>query len=543
MPEDNEIQQNKPSFWNKMPIKLSIIGAHYNDLNGTVIINHSYDLDSIIRIRHHNRMKVQLELVEPPLVKMVLSPIEDTHVRESNPRFNYGRDHDLFVGAGSSEGNRYRGFLRFRIDSIPLDKKIKKATLVLHRLNSRPAIPIGLYDIPVGEIWTEYGLTWGNQPSQGALIKTYDSGTYAGLNEIDLTSYIEEWYEGRREHNGFMLRTLDEFAVGAYKQYGSRESDLFPSLEIEYYDPVVYSIKKEEIRSSVFIVGLGSKVIESSVVVSNYLETQDVPGSVFVRDPYEPSVEDLGSSVHVSRDTLPCSMVIVQSDREDMPSRVMIRLNAADDLKSLVQISKPEIPVSIYIRPHFDLEALLFVFGSMAEDLSFSVTVNTPERQGSIIVRPYIDMAGTLEVRGAGCSTFPSYIMVNTPDKDCSVIVRSYRDFSGAVTIRSAQNDDLPSSLFVISDFINSSVTVRIDGEHHLSSSFLVRAVGDADLLSTVLPRVVEDLDLMFSLKILKPAEHELSSTVIPRIRHADDIDSSVEISEDKQDEMYCFIM
>jgi hypothetical protein len=555
------------SFENKLTGKVLVIGAGANDLPGSVSINFPADLNSSltvraespsditssvhvkysdledlpssvqlalpadlpssVRVRPHNKMTGIVEVVEPPVIKVQLSPIEDTYAREDMPKLNYGRDHDMFVGTNWS-GYKYRSFLRFAIDSIPQSKKIKSATLVLKLLNSRPAIPIGIYDVPQGEFWTEYGLTWDNQPQQGTLIKSYDSGQYAGEVRIDLTSYVSEWYEGGRSHNGFMLKALDEYALGKYKQYGTRESDSAPYLEIEYYDPTVYSFKRDDLKGSVFVFGRGESDLVGSVVINSYVDNSDLDGSVTVRDPKIPVEDDLPSSIGVNRDTLPSSVFVFLVGQGDLDSSVTVRNPGLEDVDGSVIVNRPELDGSVKVNPYSDLESSVYVKGFESTDLGSTVVVNAPEREGSVYVRPYSDIDGSVVVRPADESYLESSIVVNAPEREGSVYVKPYTDLEGSLTSRVLGESDLSWSIFIRSEYLASVVRVRRTSEQDIESSLVVREAGESDLPGSVIPRIPDDVDLNSTVAVRQEFNEDIPSSVIPRVVGALDIPSSV---------------
>lgn len=549
-----------------LPSTVDVKFSTHTDLLSTVRTGHSLDLPSSVRVRPHNKMSGLVEIVEPPVFTVKLSPVEDTYVRDDMPKLNYGNDHDMFVGA-SAGGVLYRSFLRFDIAAVPKQNTIKKATLVLGRLNSRPAIPVGIYEVPSGETWTEYGLTWDNQPGIGNLIKTYDSGIYAGTTLVDLTSFITEWYNGSRDHNGFILKSLQEEAAGLFKQYGTRESDHVPYIEIEYYDPHIFSYGKQDLPSSVFVVSAGQSDLLSSVVVQGYDGKDDLASSVTVRDPKIPVDDDLPSSVAVTRDYLPSSLFVKLRGDYDITSSVAVRVKDADDILGQVFVNKPEIVGGVHVRPYTDLDSKVSVTYKGDEDLIGTVAVNSPEINGKVEVTPYADLSSSIVVKGFNDDDLISSVAVNSPELVSQVEVPAYDDLGGSVAVRQSLDDDLvgsvavtrpdlicsvyvgasadlkgsvtprvkgrdeiTGSVFVVSGHINSQVTVRRMLEKDLDSSLYVWGIYNEDISSSVIVRVTENDDLPSSVRVRRATETDLKGSVIPRILSADDIPSTVEV-------------
>lgn len=511
----------------------SVVNIKYRgveDLPSTVQPALSSDLHSSVSVRPHNRMSGIVEVVEPPVIVAEFSPIEDTYVREDMPKLNYGRDGDQFVGTNWN-GTRYRTLLRFDISDLPADKRIKKATLVLELLNSRPSIPIGVYEIPVGQEWTEYGVTWDSQPSYGTLIKSYDSGVYAGRTEVDLTSYVTELYEGKREHNGLMLKSLIENTLGSYKQYGTRETEdenLRPKLIVEYYDPTVFSYKRDDLRWSVFVIANNKSELDSSVVVAGYVEEDDLPGSITVRDPMAPVSDDLPSVIGVTRDELPSYVWVLGSDHVD--SSVIVRNTSVLELESTVGVSRGEVPSEVYVRYYEDLESYVYAKARENNDLDSYVIVNVKEREGSVYVRFYDDLDSTVEPRVADDKDLDGVVGVTRDELPSQVHVRWYDDLESYIQPRAYLNSDLDSSVWVRSEFFAGSVIVRVEDYSEMPFTVTARETDSEDLDSRILPRVPFDHDLEGTVEVRLTDQDDVPGTVIPRVVGASDLSTTVEV-------------
>ncbi|WP_047841721.1 DNRLRE domain-containing protein [Paenibacillus sp. VT-400] len=514
---------------NKMTGQVLVIGNTDNDMPSIVQPRLYNDLLSSVKVRPHSKMSGLVEIMEPPAITVRLSPIEDTYARQDMPKLNYGYDHDTFVGA-KSNGQLYRTFMRYDISSIPKDKKIKSVKLKLHLLNSLPAIPIAMYDVAKGEKWNEYGLTWDNQPAVRDLIKTYDGGTYAGETDVDLLTYVTEWYEGKRQHNGFSLRALSEAMPGRFKQYGTRESDLTPVLEITYFDPTVYSYNRSELRSSVYVVGLKDYDLVSSIVVAGYAGEYYLNGSVTVRDPKTPVRHEIPSSVAVNRNYLPSSVFVMGTGEKEINASVSVRVGDGDGLVSSVIVNRRYIDGEVYVKPHEDMDSTVVVKGKMEDDSYGSVIVNAPNREGSVYVRPYSDLSTTLTIRSEDYDELYGSVIVSVPEREGSVYVRSYTDLDGFVNPRIMGDDWLSSSVFVISEIINSLVIVRQSDVSDMLSFVFPRVPDKTDLDGSVISKVPKDSDLPSSVAIRNDQFYDLDGSVIPCILTASDIPSNVEV-------------
>lgn len=133
-------------------------------------------------------------------------PTADSYVHDDNPTENYGGEERLHVASlGDFEVDVRRTYLQFDLGVIPDGATVLGAELDLY-----------LDDVPdstgseatlqaVDGNWTEFGLTWNNQPT---LEGFYDQLTFndsPGYKTWDATVLANEWVNNQRENDGLAL--------------------------------------------------------------------------------------------------------------------------------------------------------------------------------------------------------------------------------------------------------------------------------------------------------------------------------------------------
>lgn len=563
----------EPRF-NDIASRLSVVYAGISDLPISAQIRVHDDLPSLLVVRPKNKMTGIVEIIEPPVFVKRISPIKDAFIRTGFPKFNYGTEQDMFVGRTGS-GELFRSLIQFNELGIPADKEIKKAEIVFHQLNQHFAQDIAIYEIDDGQEWTETGVTWDNQPTANKLLTTFRSPTNQGEIRIDVTEYVKDWLKGNVKHNGFLLKALDETQY-AYKQFGTRESpDYPPYLEVQYFDPTVYSYGRSQIRSTVNVVGAGTSDVPSKINVRPVVWDNDVPATININDP-----RNLPSSIAVNSPQLPSSIRVVFHREDDVASKVLIRLGGQDqivgktvinkpvlpsevyvkykynlessvfivhanrqDLISTIKVNRPDISGTINVRPYYDITLTITVRGAVDEDLQGSIAVNSPNLYGSVYVVPYDDLSSSVVVKGVQDSDLDSTIAINKPDLVSRIFVIPYYDINSNVKVRSSSKDDLVSGIFVVSNNLRSSLTVRVEGRVEIPSSAYVRAVGEADLPADILPRVVGHSNLESRFAIRTDGTKDLNSKLLPRVRGGADLETTILVAEDNIYFPYAYIM
>ena len=117
---------------------------------------------------------------------MVLAPVADAHVEESNPDRNFGRDSILQVKTQNDSDNDRIAYLRFSFAGLGFSKAI----LRLYGRSAGGAPKQTL--LSVSDLaWSETAITWKNRPGLGTARGTVPMTTTAKYREWDVTAALQ----------------------------------------------------------------------------------------------------------------------------------------------------------------------------------------------------------------------------------------------------------------------------------------------------------------------------------------------------------------
>lgn len=170
---------------------------------------------------------------------------KDCVTMSNQPNTNFNGD-ALAVCYNSAENLYVASLVYFNISSIPATATITSAYLYLYCFSE----PYGNVSLRIGRLasspsWTETGVTWNNMPygETPPAFKYFPvvSGTW---NEYDVEEFVDAWYAGTYNNNGFQLFTTTNGTLAMFYERGAGSS-WAPYLEIRYrmrlYDGEVYT--------------------------------------------------------------------------------------------------------------------------------------------------------------------------------------------------------------------------------------------------------------------------------------------------------------
>ena len=108
-----------------------------------------------------------------------LSAKADTYTRADAPRRNFGTS--ARFSAQGSRGYQRHGFVKFRVPAMPPGAVITSATLRAFAKSAAAGPGVAIH--PVGNQWTEAGLTWQTEPAPGERLAI--SGAYPSQSWVD----------------------------------------------------------------------------------------------------------------------------------------------------------------------------------------------------------------------------------------------------------------------------------------------------------------------------------------------------------------------
>jgi hypothetical protein len=166
---------------------------------------------------------------------------KDAHVYDGYTSHNFGDVAMLLAGAKTS--GTYRSYLEFEIDSLPENAVITSAKLGLYYVHNFPGLAAEIGAYTVQGAWTEYDITWDNQPAFAAVPEySYtvpDQPTY-DFRYWYITDLVKGWRDGSITNYGVMLKATDESSDEAWTGFQSSDymtATEHPKLIISYFDP------------------------------------------------------------------------------------------------------------------------------------------------------------------------------------------------------------------------------------------------------------------------------------------------------------------
>lgn len=539
---------------NQMEGKLLLIAKSESDLHGSLQLSLISDLTGTIRIRPYNKMEGIVEIERPPSFTTKLYPIKDSFIRSDSPKLNYGSYEDMFVG--NMDGwIVYRSLMQFDTDTLPKSMYINKAELVLTGLNISKQTQIQAHEIK--EDWLENSVTWANQPGTNGSLFSFSSGNKLGELRINVKALLDAWYKGEKENKGILFKSLNE-ALSGYKALTTRENKIKPYIEVEYFNPNVYSYGRTTLRGSIDVWATGNKDLRSSLTVFSRNVDSELPGSIEINDP-----KSLNGSIVINKPNLPSSLIVGRRGEldlhgsllvkrvvpgEDFDSSIHIRENAYHDFPSslLPRFSSGDtLESSIDVAVTADLDSSISVRGEIGQDLPSSIAVHhTSDLGGGITVHHIDDLPSSVEVRTVIESSLPGQLMVHyLNDLESSIHVMYRSELESSIFVRAQDSSSLPSEITVhyASDFPSS---INVHHANDLSSRLLVKYAGRSELAGQLtvfqhsfLPSSlrVNSPYLKGALKVKVEEVNSLPASLFTRALGAEDLESFLYVKASDQ--------
>lgn len=177
---------------------------------------------------------------------VVLQPVADATVDQSQPNLNFGSDQQLNFGKDFTYTPTFtvwflRGHLLFDTSPLAGGPVPQRARLFWYQATASAAgcLPVDLFAVTAP--WGENTVTWNTKPSHAALpsASACVGDSFApGWKQFDVTTLVQGWIDGSVPNFGVVIRDPSESQAGAARPgFGhSRESTsvaLRPYLEID----------------------------------------------------------------------------------------------------------------------------------------------------------------------------------------------------------------------------------------------------------------------------------------------------------------------
>ncbi|ALA07182.1 hypothetical protein SECTIM467_52 [Brevibacillus phage SecTim467] len=568
-----------------------ILGTGDNDVVSGIDVKQVSNLPSVLGVAPSNPMTAIVDIQQPARITDAITAKRDAFIREGLPKLNYGGEQTLSVGHSATRREVFRSLIGFDIQniiSLNSDYKLEKIVLKLkHSIGRTPTIPLELR--AVSGTWTEYGVTWNNQPLSGDVVSVggFDANDEKGFITFNITPFINQAKEQGIGVVDFYLRAVDE--SDSVVQFFSIEAglSLAPTIEYTYFDEVVRSTGRSNLDSEILVMHpreldlLGrinvhkhpgfddtdSKIMvtpsgkrfenfPSRIIVSRpemsvkgtirRTEWTGITTQMFVR---EAGLHDIDvCTVTVSKPSLPSSMYVLY--RDDAPSQLNVRVWEEDDLFSWGLVNTRERPATINVRPYVSLNSKITVRRNIDNDLKSVFSVSERVRVGHIYVLYRSNLLSSVTAQGGDNSNISSSIIANQVQLSGMLKVNPYYDFKCRIAVRYSKLTTINGELFVsrpqmagsifpiIHNSLDGSITVRQNAGGELQSSIyalnrsnipsLIEICGASKILSSI---HVLSGNLFSRISIPRYDNEDVLFNFIVRQKMASDVDSQINVA------------
>lgn len=531
-----------------------------NQRKASLLVPFRVNLNSSIVVIPKNKMTATVEIIEPPIYELELSPIKDAFIRSGIPTLNYGTEQMIVVGRNNEQKESYRSLLGFDLSSMPNNAIVQDVHLQVYNIVDRNSShQVGVYS--AASDWTETGVTWDTQPAIEDILDIQDIGTIKGYRSFDVTEKVNEWLSGA-VNNGLILKAIDENVSGV-DQFYSRESAFNkPKLIIRYKQDIIYSFGRLPLESSVFVYAVGSKDILGSVNVRQFDDERDMPSQIHVKN-YNWMLE---GELTVSRPNVVSTIQIRRDDRSILDGSVIVGQKGTTFLENELVVSRPFLVSSVGVKFATILQAEIIVRANEFDTLNSKIIVSKPEIQGRLIVvqNDMDDLESLITVKRINESRIQGFILVTRPSLPSHLIVQQTdQEFiTGIAIVVQSKDSDIPSTAsisrrdvlsnlsVVYSSIIQGSITVRQSDKSSIDGNLnvLYRKNINGSLRVVHATRIPGSLDVLSgylagSVVIPYRANRDWIGRVTVRVRTISEIPSTVMVGGDNIPGSYVFIL
>lgn len=487
---------------------------------------------------NENFMTGIIETIPPPRKIVTLNPLKDAFIRLFRPRVNYGTKKELVIGKEPLNGDIFRSLIEFDLSSIPKGLEITKAVLKLN-LMSEEYDNSSLSFYVAEERWDEQGVTWTNQPKATELICSIIP---SGDITIDIFSVVQDWYNGEKENYGIFIKSTNEDLNGV-KKYYAKESDKQPILEIEYYDPVVYSYADIKMNSFFNVRNTSIKDLTCSFQIITKTQMNNLSSSFDIRNP-----SYIFSKIIVVQNNITSTLTVRRIEKNNLISNVIVREESVDELEGKITVSHPIIYSTINVINQFSFPSKITVRNYGEKTLSSYLLVSNPNINSKLFVKNHNNLLSNVKIRNYQVSIINSEFVVSNPNINSRLFVTNYNNLLSSVTVQNHNLSMINSKFIVSRSILPSSFSIKNINE--LISSF---TVSKRILNSLFIVRRTENIDLSSNFTVISTQQVSSKIIVTPSlnipsyfiVRHTDEFElfSTLQVSVSSTYYAYAFIL
>lgn len=449
---------------NSKEAEINVVYGDYSDIGAEIQPIIHNEISTEIDIRPGNRMWALYNIQEPPKLEEIFNPVQDSFTR-SNTQYesiNYGSNSSLAVGRTVDDS--YDSFIKFDFDDWNPSYVITDTKLRLHYSGT---IPSGteLELFTVDESWSEYGITYLNQPKpESFIVSDYTNNESARYIEFDFKDITVNWVKNNVANNGFVIRLSNE-NPDTILMFRARESNRPPELTITYYDNRIYSSGRSQASAELFVWQIGDSDTRAEVTVGSVVENRDTLTEIYVHRYEDPVDFDVESEITVSKPNVWSEVIVSIDDEYDVEAELVVRSDTLDSRKEAeITVSKPDVWSEIFVSSIDSIDTEINVRRNEESDKLVEISVTRKEILTEITPRPYehSDVNTEINVKAVFESETLTEISVTRPDIHTEINVRAVEesDMETEVFVRVEEESETLTEIIVSKPDIYTEITV-----------------------------------------------------------------------------------
>jgi hypothetical protein len=428
-------------------------------------------VNATIEVNPHNSMYAIADILQPPLLTKEFETVKDATVRSGldYQTLNYGTEPSMMVGCKNSE--EFEAYIDFNIQ-LPQNVLIQDARLKLYFVgNYTSGLNIKLYS--VDREWSEYALTYRNKPQRLELISDTYTVDYTDRSiNFNLKNEINEVYTNQKTSKGYVV-VIEHNNSDNYISFYTKEGSKPPKLIVDYYDTQIYSAGRAQINSTMFVYGAGRKEIGATINVHSDRGNDDLISTLYVHRYDTPVPKDLPMTIAITRNSTNSKITVAQRDNKDVRAIMRVAEKRAEDLVSMLSVTRNEINSMIYVKHQKTVNATITVQKYEDENVVSMIAVNRDSINSTIFVRERSYINSTITVQKHEGSNIISTITITRENIPATIFVKERSNLTSTIAVARNIKEDLISSITVTKDHVYSTISVK--EREYLDSQVTVR--------------------------------------------------------------------
>ncbi|MGG2085338.1 DNRLRE domain-containing protein [Lysinibacillus pakistanensis] len=484
-----------------------------------------------IEVRPHTNMQAIYETKKPPILSDSYFPIQDAFTKKEAgfQTINYGKSSTMVIG----NNDEFESFIKFetkRMDSRYVITNVKLELTYLGEVVD--GYKINLHT--AARAWYETGITYQNKPPKLDLIShDYVNDKARKVIIFDVTDIASTWLFKQAENNGLVMSTTEKNPL--YFRTNNSSERYSPRLVVSYYDSVVPSTGRSQIRTEIFIYNRKDKDVRAEIEVASIFSFERILTEIYVHQPDVPLDNDIFTEITVNKAVVEAEITAIRSERLEVFTVVTARSEQfSRSIDAAITVSRKFTLTEVTARLKDKLVVDSEVYASKNKVLS-EISVSL-EGQDSI----YSEItANDIHVRYIEAEITPriarsSDIFVeiepniksdilneitSTRQSILSEIIAARRDDSeifAELIVRAIDNSDTECVVFTSKDKIFTEITVNIWKDEDITVEITPRIKRESEVLANIyvnnISEVLTVLDVVGSSLI--PAEITVSRQI-----------------------------